>query len=92
MERGGIALFILDGSEWSASRFGRVKPGKEALYPLNRGMGGPHSRTVQTGGEKKHFAHAATRTLVRPARRLVSIPATQSQKLCVHLSVDKHIA
>ena len=29
------------GGEWLTSRFGRLTPGKEAMCPLNRRLGGP---------------------------------------------------
>jgi hypothetical protein len=47
--RGGIApTFLssaLDGGEWSASR---------TLYPLDRMLGGPQSRSGSCGNEKNH--------------------------------------
>jgi hypothetical protein len=35
----------LDGGEWSASRSGRFTQGKSPRYPLDRRLGGPHSRS-----------------------------------------------
>jgi hypothetical protein len=31
----------VDGGEWLTSLFGRLTPGKEAMCPLNRRLGGP---------------------------------------------------
>jgi hypothetical protein len=43
----------LVGGEWSASRSGRFTlQGKSPLYPLDRRLGGPQSRTGRGGEEK----------------------------------------
>jgi hypothetical protein len=34
-----------DGGDWLTPRRGRFTPGKEPRYPLNRRLGGPHSRS-----------------------------------------------
>jgi hypothetical protein len=45
----------IDGGEWSASRTSRFTPrGKNPLYPLDRKLGGPQSRSGH-GGEEKDF-------------------------------------
>jgi hypothetical protein len=56
MGSGGIATPILTSAldgEWSASRFGRFIPrGKSPWHPLNKGLGGPQSRSGSCGEEK----------------------------------------
>jgi hypothetical protein len=51
-----IHIFLtsaLAGSEWSASRLGRFKPGKKgARYPFDRRMGGPQSQSGRRGEVK----------------------------------------
>jgi hypothetical protein len=51
-----IHIFLtsaLLGGEWSTSRPGRFTPrGKSPLYPLDRRLGGPHSRSGRFGEEK----------------------------------------
>jgi hypothetical protein len=47
----------LDGGEWSASRPRPLYPqGKSPWYPLDRRLGGPHSRS-ECGGEEKNSQH-----------------------------------
>jgi hypothetical protein len=41
----------LDGGEWSASRPSRFT-NKSPWYPLDRRLGGPHSRSLRGGEEK----------------------------------------
>jgi hypothetical protein len=50
----------LDGGEWSASLPGRFHPGKSPWYPLDRRLGGPHSRSGRYG-EDKSLASAGNR-------------------------------
>ena len=38
-----------------SSRHGRFTFGKEPLYPLNRSLGGPQSRSERSGAEKNLF-------------------------------------
>jgi hypothetical protein len=43
----------VDGIDWSASRPGRLSPGKGPTFPLVRRLGGPQSRSG-CGGEEKN--------------------------------------
>jgi hypothetical protein len=56
---GGVEVYVhvsltsaLDGGEWLTSRPGRFIPGKEPLYPWNRRLGEPQSRSGRFGEEK----------------------------------------
>jgi hypothetical protein len=42
----------LDGFEWLTSLLGGFIPGKEIRYPLNRMLGGLHTRCGRCGEEK----------------------------------------
>jgi hypothetical protein len=60
--RGVFLTLALVGGEWSASRFGRFNPGERAYhYPLERMLGGPHSRSTRHG-EVKLLVPTGTRT------------------------------
>jgi hypothetical protein len=74
--QGQLYLYLLlDGGEWLASRPGRSTPQvKSRRYPLDRRLGGPHSRSWRDGVKKKSYT-APCRELNRchSARCLVSI-------------------
>jgi hypothetical protein len=68
----GIAPLILNpAGEWSISRPGRFTPGKEPLYPFNRRLRGPQSRSGSFW--KRFLAPVGIRAPDRPAHGLVTI-------------------
>jgi len=67
---------VLDGDEWSVSRHGRFNPGEGTRYPLDRRLGGPHSRYGRNGEDKKSLPYPCRESNhAHPARNLVTIPA-----------------
>jgi hypothetical protein len=48
-----VLILALDGGERSTTSTGHFIPGKEPQYPLNRWLGGPHSRCGRFFGEQK---------------------------------------
>jgi hypothetical protein len=66
---------VLGGGEWPASRPGRfICRGKISSKALERGLGGPQSRSGRGGEEKKlHHCPCLESNLGRSPRSLVSI-------------------
>ena len=62
-----------------------LPPGKEPRYPLNRRLGGPHSRSERLGRREESLASGEILTLDRPARILVTISTTLSRKRRVYI-------
>ena len=75
----GVSTVVLvlntDRDKGPSSCSDRFTPGKCLRYELNRRLGGPWSRNGHFG-EKLSLAPAATQTLDRPARSLVTILTT----------------
>jgi hypothetical protein len=62
---------VLDGDEWSASRFARLTPRKRALVPI---LYGPQSRFVRGTKRKKSFQRPYREyNPGRPARTVFTI-------------------
>jgi hypothetical protein len=71
MGNGGIAAIFLtsalDGDEWSASRLCLFAPppGKELLYPLDRRLGRPQSRSGRCGNRTRTVYTELSRCVTR---------------------------
>jgi hypothetical protein len=88
MWSGGIALLfltsILDGGDWWASCPGYFTPSKEPLYPLDKRLGGPQSRSGRCGEEKFSSAYDGNRTpAVQPVTRCYTDWAIPAPTFCL---------
>ena len=67
------------GGEWLTSRFGRLTPGKEAMCPLNRRLGGPpRNRSGRFWRREKFFSPTGIRVRVRTGRSSITVLTTLS--------------
>jgi hypothetical protein len=83
--RGKLHLFLTSALDWGLvviSRPGRLTLRKQALYPLNRRVGGRQSRSGRFWKREKISCHpVAIPTTDRPTSSLVTLPTEVSRLL-----------